>query len=221
MKALSGKDVEDRMVLTWSRRITKYKRPYFIERLIEENSDLKDRAFFIVSGKPHPNDVWGREQASKFSKISKILNNFFYYPSYGLEFAYYTLSGSDLLLFTPFSCWEASGTSMMKAGVNGVPTLSSKDGASLELIEDGVNGWFFGEELNKIIDIDSDEAMKIDEKDYNDFIKKLTYVLELYDEDKDKYMEISYNTYKTFTPTVDIKRVLKQYYPTHFPSQPS
>ncbi len=218
VRALSGKNIEDRMVLTWSRRITKYKRPYFIEWLIEENSDLKDRAFFIVSGKPHPSEAWGREQASTFSKFSKALSNFFFYPSYGIEFAYYSLSGSDLLLFTPFSCWEASGTSMMKAGVNGVPTLSSRDGASLELIEDGVNGWFFGEELSEIIDIDSDEAMKIDERDYNDFIKKLTYVVELYDEDRDKYMEISYNAYKTFTPVVDIKRVLKQYYPIYFSS---
>ncbi len=221
IKVLSGKNVGDRMILAWIRRITKYKRPYFIEWLIEENSDLKDRVFIVVSGKPHPGDEWGKELAATFVKFSKALSNFFFYPSYGIEFAYYSLSGSDLLLFTPLSCWEASGTSMMKAGVNGVPTLSSRDGASLELIEDNFNGWFFGEELREIIDINSDEAAKIDERDYNDFIRRLTYIIDLYSEDRDRYMEISYNVYKTFTPIVDIKRVLRQYYPIYFPSQSS
>lgn len=212
IKALSGKSVGDRMVVSWVRRITKYKRPYFIEWLMEENGDLKDRIFIVVSGKPHPSDAWGREIATTFARFAKVANNFFYYPSYGIEFAYYALSSSDLLLFTPFSCWEASGTSMMKAGINGVPTLSSRDGASLELIEDNFNGWFFGKELQHFIDIDSEEARKIDEDDYTDFVKKLENIVNIYESDRNKYYEIAYNAYKTFMPVVDIKRLLRQYY---------
>jgi len=215
LQILSGKRIEDRMVISWCRRIVRYKRPYFIEWLLEENNiDLRDRVFIVVSGKPHPSDEWGRKQAETFTKFSKALPNFYFYPSYGIEFAYYALTSSDLLLFTPFSCWEASGTSMMKAGVNGVPTLSSRDGASLELIEDNVNGWFFGVELEEFIDIEkNDIASKIDEKDYNDFLKRLTEIVDLYNSDKEKFIEIAYNAYKTFTPYVDMKRLLKQYYP--------
>ncbi|MEM4815292.1 MAG: glycogen/starch/alpha-glucan phosphorylase [Ignisphaera sp.] len=214
VQTLSGKKIGDRMIISWCRRITRYKRPYFIEWFLEENTDLKDAAFIVVSGKPHPNDEWGREQAQLFAKFSRVIPNFYFHPSYGMEFAYYALSGSDLLLFTPFSCWEASGTSMMKAGVNGVPTLSSRDGASLELIEDGVNGWLFGEELKEFIDIERNaRASELDEKDYRDFLKKLLDIIDLYNSDRGKFTEVAYRAYKTFTPYVDMKRLLKQYYP--------
>jgi starch phosphorylase len=212
IRALVGKSVGNRMLVSWVRRIVKYKRPYFIEWIIEENNDLRDRVFIITAGKPHPNDVWGKEMATIFARLSRTLNNFFYYPNYGIEFAYYALSASDLLLFTPFSCWEASGTSMMKAGVNGVPTLSSRDGASLELIEDGFNGWLFGRELHQMIDLESEEARKIDEEDYSDFIKKLELILDLYERDREKFYEVAYNSYKTFAQNVDVVRLLKQYY---------
>ncbi len=214
IKVLSGKEVGDRMVISWCRRIVRYKRPYFIEWLLEENTDVRDVVFIVVSGKPHPSDEWGKRQAQLFVKLSRAVPNFYFYPSYGVDFAYYALSGSDLLLFTPFSCWEASGTSMMKAGVNGVPILSSRDGASLELIEDGVNGWFFGEELTEFIDIERDvRASEIDEKEYIDFLKKLLKIVDLYSSNREDFMEVAYNAYTTFTPRVDMKRLLKQYYP--------
>jgi starch phosphorylase len=212
IRALAGKNVSDKMLVSWARRIVKYKRPYFIEWLVEENNDLKDRVFIVTAGKPHLNDGWGKEMATIFARSSRTLNNFFYYPSYGTDFAYYVLSASDLLLFTPLSCWEASGTSMMKAGANGVPTLSSRDGASLEFIEDGFNGWLFGRELNQIVDLESEEARKIDEEDYADFIKKLELILDLYERDREMFYEIAYNSYKTFTQVADITRLLKQYY---------
>lgn len=212
IRMLSGKDVGDRMIVSWCRRITRYKRPYFIEWFLEENTDLNN-VFIVVSGKPHPDDEWGKKQAQLFVKFSRVAPNFYFYPSYGLEFAYYALSGSDLLLFTPFSCWEASGTSMMKAGVNGVPTLSSRDGASLELIMDGVNGWFFGEELSEFIDIGRDvRASHVDERDYRDFARKLLSIIDLYNSDREKFAEIAYNSYRTFTQQADMMRLLKQYY---------
>lgn len=214
IKVLSGKEVGERMMVSWCRRIVKYKRPYFIEWLLLEDLDIKDLVFIVVSGKPHVNDRWGRELTQQFVRFSKAVPNFYFYSNYDIDFAYYALSGSDLLLFTPFSCWESSGTSMMKAGVNGVPTLSSKDGASLELIEDNINGWFFGEEQKEFIDIERDQrAFEIDEEDYRDFLRKLLYVVDLFHNDKEKFLEVAYNAYKTFTPHVNMKRLLKEYYP--------
>lgn len=209
----SGKRPGDRLIVAWARRVTRYKRPYFVEWLAGEK-DLRDRIFIVAGGKPHIADHWGRDYAERLAKLSRELDNLFYIPSYGVELARIILSGSDLLLFTPFPGWEASGTSQIKAGINGVPTLSSRDGASLEIIEHGVNGWLFGSEPSEFIDIYSDpRAENIDEGDYSDMLKTLMKVIEIYENDREKYMEISYNAYKKARETGDIRRLLKQYYP--------
>jgi len=210
---LTGKRAGERMILSWTRRIVRYKRPYYVERLAQER-DLKDRVFLVVAGKPHVWDMWGREQSERLLKLSRELNNMVFIPTYGVEIARYTLTGADLLLFTPFPGWEASGTSQMKAGVNGVPSLSSRDGASLELIEDGVNGWLFGSQPEELIDIEGDErAFKVDERDYADFIGKLERILDMFESRRGEYVEVMFNAYKSVTPKVDMKRLLGEYYP--------
>ena len=210
---LTGKRAGGRMIASWTRRIVRYKRPYYVERLAQEES-LRDRVFLLVAGKPHIQDEWGRSQAERLAKLSRELNNIAFHPSYDVEIARYSLTGADLLLFTPFPGWEASGTSQMKAGANGVPVLSSRDGASLELIEDGVNGWLFGSQLEEFIDIEHDErALKIDEEDYKDLVKKLELALDMYENRREEYMEVAYNAYKSITPKADIRRLLKEYYP--------
>ena len=131
-----------------------------------------------------------------------------------MELARIILSGSDLLLFTPFPGWEASGTSQSKAGINGVPTLSSRDGASLEIIEHGVSGWLFGSEPGEFIDIYSDPRVGgVDENDYRDMLRTLVKVIEIYENDRERYMEISYEAYRRSREMGDIRRLLRQYYP--------
>ncbi|MFN4046253.1 MAG: glycogen/starch/alpha-glucan phosphorylase, partial [Acidilobaceae archaeon] len=123
--SLSGKRVDDKLLIVWSRRIVRYKRPYFLETLAED-VDLKDRIFIFAAGKPHPHDSWGRSIAERLMRISREKRNIYFHPTYDTEIAYYAISGADLLLFTPFSGWEASGTSQMKAMANGTPVLSSR-----------------------------------------------------------------------------------------------
>ncbi|MFN3268528.1 MAG: glycogen/starch/alpha-glucan phosphorylase, partial [Zestosphaera sp.] len=126
-------------IVSWVRRIVKYKRPYFVTRFVEDNKDLN--VFFVLGGKPHPQDIYGRMYAKEFLRLSREYRNVIYLNNYDLESAKYILRGSDLLLFTPFPGWEASGTSFMKAGANGTPTLASRDGAVVEMIKDEYNGW--------------------------------------------------------------------------------
>jgi starch phosphorylase len=210
---LTGKRAGGRMIVSWTRRIVKYKRPYYVERLAQEK-DLRDRVFLVVAGKPHVWDGWGRGQAERLARLSRELDNIAFHPTYDVEIAKYSLTGADLLLFTPFPGWEASGTSQMKAGVNGVPSLTSRDGASLELVEDGVNGWFFGSQLEELIDIEGDErALKIDEQDYVDFVKRLEKILDMYENRREEYVEVAFNAYRSITPKADIKRLLREYYP--------
>ncbi|WFO75241.1 glycogen/starch/alpha-glucan phosphorylase [Desulfurococcaceae archaeon MEX13E-LK6-19] len=204
--------LKDKFVVAWVRRLSRYKRPYFITRFIEENPDIRE-VFFVLGGKPHPRDSDGLNYARTFRRLHLRLSNIVYIHDYDVGKAKIIFRGSHILLFTPFSGWEACGTSYMKAGVNATPVLSSRDGGAIEVIKDGVNGWLFGIDLREFINIYNDpKAKEIDEKDYNEFKQKLFSILDMYNSDPHKYAEISLEAVKTFTPIVDMTRTLKQYY---------
>ncbi|MEM3226357.1 MAG: glycogen/starch/alpha-glucan phosphorylase, partial [Saccharolobus sp.] len=118
--------------------------------------------------------------------------------------------------FTPFSGWEACGTSYMKAGVNGVPTLASRDGGVIEIIKDEFNGWLFGNNLYNLVDLYSEEARRIDEEDYRDFKNKFLKIVELYNKDREKYTQIMINALNTFYKWADVKRVIKELIPSQY-----
>jgi starch phosphorylase len=204
-------NVDGRIVIAWTRRLARYKRPYFVTRFIEEYPDIN--AFFVIAGKPHPRDSDGIAYLKKFRELDLKLTNIAYIPDYNIETAKTVLQGADLLLFTPFPGWEACGTSYMKAMVNGVPVLSSRDGGVLEVVEDGVNSWLFGSEPSDFINIYTDQrAREIDEKDYYDFRNKLLWIIEIYQKDPEKYWEVAFNSLKTAPGKVDIREALKKYY---------
>ena len=203
--------VNDRPLIAWTRRLARYKRPYFIARFIEEHPDIN--AVFLLGGKPHPRDNDGLNYARWFRRLHLRLANIVYIHDYDLYKAKIILQGSDLLLFTPFSGWEACGTSYMKSLANGVPVLSSRDGGVIELVQDGFNGWLFGEDIRDFINIYVDpRAGEIDEKDYEEFEKKLLGFIDLYNSDREKYYEIGFNAIISSVPKVDIRNVLKKYY---------
>ncbi|MCP8307516.1 MAG: glycogen/starch/alpha-glucan phosphorylase [archaeon] len=211
LKHLKNVKDEESIVISCARRVVKYKRPEFITRFVEENSDLP--VIYVLDGKAHPQDPDGLERMRRMHELSKNYNNVFFLPTYDVKLAKLTLQGSDLNIFTPFSGWEACGTSYMKAGVNGVPSLSSRDGGAIELIEDGLNGWFFGKDLRELIDIYIDpKAEEINKEDYIEFKSKLLSIIKIYQEDRDKFYEVGLKAIKTFTPKVDITNTLKEYY---------
>jgi starch phosphorylase len=65
-------------------------------------------------------------------------------PNYDMEIAKACVAGADVWLNTPLPPMEASGTSGMKAALNGVPNLSVLDGWWLEACIEGVTGWAIG-----------------------------------------------------------------------------
>jgi len=204
-------EIGDKPVILWTRRLARYKRPYFIARFIEEHPDID--AVFILGGKPHPRDNDGLNYARWFRKLHLRLKNVVYIHDYSVENAQVLFQGSDILLFTPFSGWEACGTSYMKALVNGVPVLSSRDGGVIEIVEDGVNGWLFGEDIRDFINIYSDQrASEIDSRDYIEFSNKLSNIVRMYHESREEFMKIAYNAVINTPDKVDIKSVLKKYY---------
>ncbi|MGC9079250.1 MAG: alpha-glucan family phosphorylase [Nanopusillaceae archaeon] len=198
---------EDRIILTVKRRLAEYKRFHMLlwrlERLEELNR--KYRIQFILSGSFHPKDEFTKNTIKWIVDIMSTLN----LPvglllRRGYEQEKIILSGTDLFLHIPRPPFEASGTSWMRAGINGTPTLFSRDGSPLEIIIDDYNGWFFGEN-------NYDINRNTDEEDVKDFYNKLDYILNLYRNNYNKYIDISINAIKTIGPLFNSHRCLLEY----------
>src|SRR6185312_12943554 len=102
----------------------------------------------IYAGKAHPRDEGGKEiirrifeSAAALAKDVRVV----YLENYDLELGKLLCSGVDVWLNTPLRPQEASGTSGMKAALNGVPSLSVLDGWWIEGHVEGVTGWSIGE----------------------------------------------------------------------------
>ncbi|MEM2743129.1 MAG: glycogen/starch/alpha-glucan phosphorylase [Candidatus Methanomethylicaceae archaeon] len=204
-------DLENKFIAIWARRVVPYKRPDFVIRLA---SQIKNKPIvIIIGGKAHPFDSQGLEYMKLFMRLHKENNNIIYIPNYSIQIAKLLLSGSDLLLFTPFSGWEACGTSYMKAAVNGIPSLSSIDGGIPEFIINEINGWLFGEDIRLLIDYFSNQAMEINEKEYSEFQELFFKIHEIYRNDPEFYYRVGLNALRTFTSRANMERVLKEYYP--------
>ncbi|MEM3904386.1 MAG: glycosyltransferase, partial [Sulfolobales archaeon] len=203
--------LEDKVVVFWGRRLVEYKRPWFIIRLINE-LDRRD-IVYVLSGKAHPHDGYGLSIMKEFMKLHKKKENVIYIPEHTVGIAKKVLQGVDLLLSTPFSGWEACGTSYMKAAVNAVPTITSRDGGALELIVHGVNGWFFGEDLREPIDYTGPEASKINEAEYQEFKNLFLKVVDMIKSNPEGYFRVALSALRSFIPRVSMIRVLRDYYP--------
>lgn len=137
---------EQRLILSWSRRLAGYKRlkDLFsdIERLrsILKNEDRPVQ--LLVAGKAHVLDSGGKIMLQEVIKyMSKELNdNALFIPNYNLDIARYLVQGSDLWLNIPEFGKEACGTSGMKALSNGVLQCTVSDGWAHEVDWTGV-GW--------------------------------------------------------------------------------
>jgi len=102
----------------------------------------------IYGGKAHPNDRGGKELIQRIVQAREVLKpevNLVYLENYDLELAKLVIPGVDVWLNTPLPPMEASGTSGMKAALNGVPSLSILDGWWIEGWIEGETGWAIGE----------------------------------------------------------------------------
>jgi starch phosphorylase len=142
----------DRDVFTicYARRATAYKRP---DMLISDLDRLRAIAAkvgplqIIYSGKAHPRDTQGKDLIELVHKAAAALApeiKLVYLPNYTMATAAIMTAGGDVWLNTPQPPMEASGTSGMKAALNGVPSLSTLDGWWLEGCIEGVTGWAIG-----------------------------------------------------------------------------
>lgn len=163
-------------IVGYARRMTGYKRPLLLFHDLDRLVEIAKRHPFqiVMGGKVHPRDGEGKDAIRKLYEISDRLGDTLtcvYLPDYDLEFAQTVIAGSDIWLNTPLPPFEASGTSGMKAAINGVLNLSVLDGWWIEACVEGVTGWAIG----------ADDASQ---DDANDLYEKLSgVVLPLYYDD--------------------------------------
>jgi len=138
---------EDAFTLGFARRATPYKRADLLFRDLERLKAIAARAGklqIIYAGKAHPNDKGGKELIRHVFEASEVLRDsikLVYLPNYDWQLGQLLSAGVDVWLNTPQPPMEASGTSGMKAAVNGVPSLSILDGWWIEGCIEGVSGW--------------------------------------------------------------------------------
>jgi starch phosphorylase len=145
----TGLDV-DVLTLGFARRATAYKRGDLIfddiERLRRLSRDV-GRLQFVFAGKAHPRDQGGKQLLQRIIQIGRTLAPDIivtFLPNYDMELARLMVAGVDVWLNTPEPPLEASGTSGMKAALNGVPSLSILDGWWIEGCLEGLTGWAIG-----------------------------------------------------------------------------
>jgi len=141
-----------RLTLGYARRATAYKRPTLIFRDVERLRRLAERCGPIqlaFAGKAHPDDGEGQALIRHIVEATGDHHedlDVVFLPGYDMELSRLMVAGVDVWLNTPTPPLEASGTSGMKAALNGVPSLSVLDGWWVEGCIEGVTGWAIGQD---------------------------------------------------------------------------
>ena len=176
----------------FARRFSTYKRADLIFDDIGRLSDILIQnnwpVNFLFAGKAHPADEPGKSvlklildnQEELYSR-SNGLGKLIFIPGYDMYVAKLMVAGVHAWLNSPKRPLEASGTSGMKAAMNGVPNISIMDGWWVEGYHDGQTGWKFGHE-GSVDDADLSEAPDslLYLEDANAFYELLPTVLEMY-----------------------------------------
>jgi len=139
-----------RPIIAFARRMTAYKRADLLFADLERLRSLARRWPFqlVFAGKAHPHDEAGkgliRTLHSHLEALRPDIPGVFL-VNYDMGLAKLLVAGADVWLNTPQPPLEASGTSGMKAALNGVPSLSVLDGWWLEGCIEGITGWAIGD----------------------------------------------------------------------------
>ncbi|MBY9002405.1 MAG: alpha-glucan family phosphorylase [Candidatus Lokiarchaeota archaeon] len=142
---------EELITIGFARRFATYKRATLIFHDIDRLGKLcQGKVQFIFAGKAHPKDMMGKEYIKEiFESAEYLYDNFkvkvVLMENYNMDLAHLLVSGVDIWMNTPERYREASGTSGMKAALNGTLNLSVLDGWWLEGYKRApMAGWAIG-----------------------------------------------------------------------------
>ncbi len=164
----------DTLTIAGARRVVSYKRPELLYTNLERLKEVcGGKVQIIHAGNAHPADTFGQEVIQRMIERSRSLKDsvkIVYLPNYNPDLAKMMVSGADVWLNTPTRLHEASGTSGMKACINGTINLSTLDGWWIEAFAmDPESGWRIGP-LSSALDADDTRVA-----DAEDFYTQLQY----------------------------------------------
>jgi starch phosphorylase len=166
-KRTGAKLSHDKLLVGFARRAAAYKRADLILGDDKVLKKLFDKGVQIVySGKAHPRDLEGKALVGKLvDAAKKYSRNVVFLENYDMTTGALLTRGTDIWLNNPRRPLEASGTSGMKAAMNGVPNLSILDGWWPEGCEHGVTGWKIGDPDPEDDAFDEKDAARVDKRD--------------------------------------------------------
>jgi len=166
----------DYFTMGFARRQTPYKRP---ELLVSDPDRLREMSEkigpiqIIYAGKAHPKDHHGKDLIKKIISAKNSIGGnvkMVFIHNYDITIGKLLVAGVDLWVNTPRRPMEASGTSGMKAAMNGVPQFSTLDGWWIEGRIENITGWAIGSRK-------SNEGESDDNADRQDLFDKLEQVI--------------------------------------------
>jgi starch phosphorylase len=206
----AGMDI-DILTIGYARRMTAYKRPDLLFHDIRELDRIFEQSgpFQVVyAGKAHPHDQPGKQLIKQVFESKRSLKKVqvAYLENYDMEMGRLITSGVDVWLNTPEPPMEASGTSGMKAALNGVPSFSIPDGWWLEGCIEGLTGWSIGEEAR-------DPQTRSDgEKDARSLYEKLEHtVIPTFYGKRQQFIDIMRHAIALNGSFFNTQRMLQQY----------
>jgi starch phosphorylase len=194
------------LTLGFARRAATYKRATLLftdpERLLRIAKDAGGLQV-LYAGKAHPQDEPGKalihQVIEDAAKLSNDLLHIVYLENYAWDLGALLTAGVDVWVNTPRRPYEASGTSGMKAALNGVPSLSILDGWWIEGCIEGVTGWAIEDGAN-----DAEEAVAL----YN---KLESAIVPLYRDAQQKWARMMRTTLAFNGSYFNTNRMVKQY----------
>ena len=208
------------LTLGFARRAATYKRATLMftdpKRLVEIATEAGGLQI-LYAGKAHPQDEPGKalihQVIEDAARLSNDVLRIVYLENYAWDLGALLTSGVDVWVNTPKRPYEASGTSGMKAALNGVPSLSILDGWWIEGCIEGFTGWAIEDGAN-------------DEEEANSLYQKLeNAVVPLYTQSPEKWARLMRNTVALNGSFFNTNRMVKQYtrnsyYPVKLIEQP-
>lgn len=191
-------------LIGFARRMTSYKRPNLLFSDLAKLKQLaRERPIQVVlAGLAHPLDEPGKQIIEELHGHIRDLADVIpivFLPEYGMDLARTLVAGADIWLNTPLPPLEASGTSGMKAALNGVLNLSVLDGWWVEACVEGVTGWAIGGVPPALADA---EAL---------YRKLGDVVLPLYYQDRDRWIWMMKQSISKIGSTFNSQRMMRRY----------
>jgi starch phosphorylase len=219
----AGFDTET-LTVGFARRAAAYKRPHLLltdPRHLKRIAAKAGRLQIVYAGKAHPHDEQGKQLIQQIVQAEDSLLpevKVVYLENYDWELARLLVSGVDVWLNTPQPPMEASGTSGMKAALNGVPSLSVLDGWWLEGCIEHVTGWAIGETCP--VDASPADRANCDVASLYQTLEKV--VIPTFYEQRDDWLRIMRHAIALNASHFNTQRMVLEYVlKAYFESQPS